>query len=142
MGNPSANIIPLPRVAKGDQPRLTTNEELAEAVALAQGNLLRQQKPDGHWVGELMVDSTLCSDYVLFMHWLGEVDETLQRRCAKHILNDNCPMAAGTFIMAARAKSTPASKPTSPSSSPATVRRRPSCRKPAPIFCGSAASRG
>jgi squalene-hopene/tetraprenyl-beta-curcumene cyclase len=86
MGNPSANIIALPRVAKEAALRLATEEELAEAISLAQENLLRQQKPDGHWVGELMVDSTLCSDYVLFMHWLGEVDETLQRRCSKHIL--------------------------------------------------------
>ena len=38
-----------------------------------------------------MVDSTLCSDYVLFMHWLGEVDETLQRRCVSHILKRQLP---------------------------------------------------
>ncbi|MDQ3545463.1 MAG: squalene--hopene cyclase [Verrucomicrobiota bacterium] len=91
MGNPSANIITLPRVAKESAPRLTTNAELTEAIGLAQQNLLRQQKPDGHWVGELMVDSTLCSDYVLFMHWLGEVDETLQRRCTRHILKRQLP---------------------------------------------------
>ena len=48
--------------------------------------MLRQQQPDGHWCGELLVDSTLCSDYVLFMHWLGEVDHTLQERCVRHIL--------------------------------------------------------
>ncbi|MGI8956911.1 MAG: squalene--hopene cyclase [Chthoniobacterales bacterium] len=91
MGNPSANIITLPRPAKESTPRLTTNEELTEAIGQAQQNLLRQQKPDGHWVGELMVDSTLCSDYVLFMHWLGEFDETLQRRCAKHIMKRQLP---------------------------------------------------
>ncbi len=90
MANPSANIIALPRIAKEEAPRLT-NEEMAEAIRLAQGNLLRQQKPDGHWVGELKVDSTLCSDYVLFMHWLGEVDENLQRRCVKHILKRQLP---------------------------------------------------
>ena len=90
MGNSSANIIALPRATKADQ-RLTTNEELAEAIGLAQQNLLRQQRADGHWVGELMVDSTLCSDYVLFMHWLGEVDEALQRRCSKHILKRQLP---------------------------------------------------
>ncbi len=38
-----------------------------------------------------MVDSTLCSDYVLFMHWVGEVDETLQRRCVRHILKRQLP---------------------------------------------------
>jgi squalene-hopene/tetraprenyl-beta-curcumene cyclase len=86
-----ANVIALPRVAKEAAPRLTTNEELAEAIRLAQQNLLRQQKPDGHWVGELMVDSTLCSDYVLFMHWVAEVDETMQRRCVRHILQRQLP---------------------------------------------------
>ena len=91
MGNPSANIIALPRVTKEGDARQASNEELTEAIALAQQNLLRQQKPDGHWVGELMVDSTLCSDYVLFMHWLGDVDETLQRRCVKHILKRQLP---------------------------------------------------
>src|SRR6188474_2506038 len=91
MGNPSANIIALPRVAKEAALRLATEEELAEAISLAQENLLRQQKPDGHWVGELMVDSTLCSDYVLFMHWVGEVDETFQCRCVRHILRRQLP---------------------------------------------------
>jgi squalene-hopene/tetraprenyl-beta-curcumene cyclase len=86
------NVIALPRVhPKEERPRLTTTAELAEAIALAQENLLGQQKADGHWVGELMVDSTLCSDFVLFMHWVGEVDEAMQRRCAKHILKRQLP---------------------------------------------------
>src|SRR6202011_1020348 len=60
--------------------------EIAQAINRAQEKLLRQQNPDGHWCGELIVDSTLCSDYVLFMHWLGEVDDALQQRCVRHIL--------------------------------------------------------
>ena len=52
---------------------------------------MRQQKPDGHWCGELLVDSTLCSDYVVFMHWCGEVDAQLQRRCVRHILKRQLP---------------------------------------------------
>ncbi len=52
---------------------------------------LRQQHADGHWCGELLVDSTLCSDFVLFMHWLGEVDVNLQERCARHILKRQLP---------------------------------------------------
>lgn len=58
---------------------------LAESITRAQGNLLRQQRLDGHWEAELLVDSTLCSDYVLYMHCLDEVDETLQRKCVEHI---------------------------------------------------------
>jgi len=88
----AANIINLPRVLPKEGPfQAASSEELAVAVRRAQENLLRQQKPDGHWIGELMVDSTLCSDYVLFMHWLAEVDETLQRRCVSHILKRQLP---------------------------------------------------
>ncbi len=61
------------------------------AIARAQENLLRQQKPDGHWCGELLVDSTLCSDFIVFMHWLGDVDATLQERCVRHILKRQLP---------------------------------------------------
>ncbi|MEI8233222.1 MAG: squalene--hopene cyclase [Verrucomicrobiota bacterium] len=58
---------------------------LPEAVHRAQSNLLRLQNPDGHWAGELIVDSTLCSDYILFMHWAGTVDPVLQEKCVAHI---------------------------------------------------------
>src|SRR4030081_3056788 len=65
--------------------------EIAQAINRAQENLLRQQRPDGHWCGELIVDSTLCSDYILFMHWLGEVDDPIQQRCVRHILKRQLP---------------------------------------------------
>jgi len=39
------------------------------AIQRAQGNLLRLQKPEGYWVGELMVDSTIVSDTVAYHHW-------------------------------------------------------------------------
>src|SRR5947209_9799334 len=67
------------------------DEEITRAITRAQENLLRQQKPDGHWCGELIVDSTLSSDYILFMHWCGEVDAQLQRRCVRHILKRQLP---------------------------------------------------
>src|SRR5213592_4112625 len=67
------------------------DEEITRAITRAQENLLRQQHPDGHWCGELIVDSTLCSDYVLFMHWVGEVDDAMQQRCVRHILKRQLP---------------------------------------------------
>src|SRR3989440_1306075 len=67
------------------------DEEISQAITRAQENLLRQQKADGHWCGELVVDSTLCSDFVLFMHWCGEVDARMQQRCVSHILRRQLP---------------------------------------------------
>ncbi len=65
--------------------------EISQAINRAQENLLQQQHPDGYWCGELLVDSTLCSDFVLFMHWVGEVDEQMQQRCVRHILKRQLP---------------------------------------------------
>ncbi|MDP9186770.1 MAG: squalene--hopene cyclase, partial [Verrucomicrobiota bacterium] len=81
------NVIALPSAApERAEPFLATDAEMSDAIGRAQQNLLRQQRPDGHWCGELLVDSTLCSDFMLFMHWLGEIDVSLQERCARHIL--------------------------------------------------------
>jgi squalene-hopene/tetraprenyl-beta-curcumene cyclase len=87
MPSSPANLIALPTAlpeAAAGSP--AEDAEIADAIARAQENLLRQQHSDGHWCGELLVDSTLCSDFVLFMHWLGEVDDALQQRCVRHIL--------------------------------------------------------
>ena len=62
-----------------------TGDRIGSAIRRAQSNLLRLQHDDGHWCGELFVDSTLCSDYVLYMHWADEVDPLLQEKCVAHI---------------------------------------------------------
>jgi len=88
----SRKVIALPSaLPQRAEPDSATDAEISQAIARAQENLLRQQQPDGHWCGELIVDSTLCSDFVLFMHWFGEVDANLQRRCARHILKRQLP---------------------------------------------------
>ena len=53
-------------------------EDLNTTILRSQKNLLGLQKPEGYWVGELMVDSTLVSDMVAFHHWDGSVDKDLQ----------------------------------------------------------------
>src|SRR5256714_12984291 len=88
----SRNIVALPSAEpRQAETYSAADAEIADAIARAQQNLLRQQHEDGHWCGELLVDSTLCSDFVLFMHWLGEVDDTLQQRCVRHILKRQLP---------------------------------------------------
>jgi len=73
--------VPVPRKSPG----------LDDAIGRAQGNLLAIQRADGHWEAELQVDSTLCSDVVLYLHWLGEVDADLERKCCDHIRRRQLP---------------------------------------------------
>ncbi|MGI9089348.1 MAG: squalene--hopene cyclase [Chthoniobacterales bacterium] len=92
MRSSTANLIALPTARAETAPAHQVEDApLADAIARAQENLFRQQHPDGHWCGELLVDSTLCSDYILFMHWQGEVDDVLQQRCVRHILKRQLP---------------------------------------------------
>jgi squalene-hopene/tetraprenyl-beta-curcumene cyclase len=64
---------------------------LQQAITRAQENLISLQHPEGYWIGELIVDSTLCSDYVTFMHWSGDIDLNLQQKCVDHILSRQLP---------------------------------------------------
>ncbi len=92
MPDSSRELIVLPSAAPEiSESYSAADEEISRAITSAQENLLRQQNADGHWCGELIVDSTLCSDYVVFMHWCGEVDAQLQRRCVRHILKRQLP---------------------------------------------------
>src|SRR6202047_4180853 len=88
----SRKVIALPSALPQQAETVSASEaELWHAIPRAQGDLRRQQRADGHWWGQLLVDSTLCSDFVLFMHWLGDVDVNLQRRCSRHILRRQLP---------------------------------------------------
>ncbi|HHT9131370.1 MAG TPA: squalene--hopene cyclase [Candidatus Tripitaka californicus] len=59
---------------------------LDEVIRKTQDYFLRTQRPDGYWVGELEADATLTADYILLMHFLGEVDEREQQRAARYLL--------------------------------------------------------
>ena len=90
--NRSSDVIRLPSARPISRESYASSDaEISQAIARAQENLLRQQHADGHWCGELLVDSTLCSDFVLFMHWVGEVDAQVQERCVHHILKRQLP---------------------------------------------------
>jgi squalene-hopene/tetraprenyl-beta-curcumene cyclase len=65
--------------------------ELEAAIRRAQDNLLNLQKPEGYWNGELLVDSTLVSDTVIYHHWNGKVDKNWQRKAANHLFSMQLP---------------------------------------------------
>jgi squalene-hopene/tetraprenyl-beta-curcumene cyclase len=67
------------------------HQELAAAVERSQQYLLSQQKPEGYWIGELMVDATLVADMVAYHHWDGKVDAQWQRKAVNHIFSMQLP---------------------------------------------------
>ena len=69
----------------------TTVSAADVAIAKSQGYLLSVQKPEGYWVGELLVDSTLVSDTVAYHHWAGDVDPEWQRKAVNQILSMQLP---------------------------------------------------
>ncbi len=86
MRETAAKVIPF-----GGAAELTVAPDVASAVTRAQEHLLGLQHEDGRWEGELTVDSTLCSDYIIYMHWCDRVDATLQAKCAAHIRRRQLP---------------------------------------------------
>jgi squalene-hopene/tetraprenyl-beta-curcumene cyclase len=57
------------------------------AIDRARRCLLKQQRADGHWVGELQGDTILESEYVLLMAFLGRERELRVRKAARYILD-------------------------------------------------------
>jgi squalene-hopene/tetraprenyl-beta-curcumene cyclase len=64
---------------------------LQTALRRSQDYLLSIQKPEGYWVGELMVDSTIVSDTVAYHHWNGKVDPVWQRKAVHHLFSKQLP---------------------------------------------------
>jgi squalene-hopene/tetraprenyl-beta-curcumene cyclase len=77
------------RVSEGGTIRLL--HRLETAIELSQAYLLREQNPQGYWVGELMVDATLVADTIAYHHWNGKVDPEWQRKAVNHIFSMQLP---------------------------------------------------
>lgn len=60
---------------------------LNEAITRSQSYLLSEQKAEGYWIGELMVDSTLVSDMVAYHHWAGDIESGWQRKAVNHLFS-------------------------------------------------------
>jgi squalene-hopene/tetraprenyl-beta-curcumene cyclase len=65
--------------------RWSTAQRLDRAVAAARDELIRLQAPDGCWQFELEADCTIPAEYIMMMHFLGEIDEPLQRKIAVYL---------------------------------------------------------
>lgn len=73
------------RVSESDSFRILNRVDTA--IEQSQAYLLNEQKREGYWVGELMVDSTLVADTIAYQHWAGKVDREWQRKAVNHIFS-------------------------------------------------------
>ena len=90
------SVIDVPSQRQGGRPTENSAGDnhlaaLHAAITRSQAFLLTEQKPEGYWVGELMVDATLVSDTISYHHWRGDVDPAWQRKAANHILRMQLP---------------------------------------------------
>ncbi len=68
-----------------------TLPELDSAIKRSQDYLLGEQKPEGYWVGELIVDCTLVADTLAFHHWDRSVDEKWERKAVNQLFSLQMP---------------------------------------------------
>jgi squalene-hopene/tetraprenyl-beta-curcumene cyclase len=47
--------------------------------------ILQRQKPDGHWVYELEADATIPAEYIFLNHYLGTIDDEIERKLAIYL---------------------------------------------------------
>jgi squalene-hopene/tetraprenyl-beta-curcumene cyclase len=68
-----------------------SRDSVDEAIRRSQNYLLSIQHSEGYWVGELMVDSTLVSDMIVFHHWNDKVDLQWQKKAVNHLFATQLP---------------------------------------------------
>ena len=73
---------PESKIGHPDRPSLS---RLEHAIHDATQALLGLQHPEGYWCFELEADCTIPAEYVLMMHYLGEIDEPLVGKLATYL---------------------------------------------------------
>ncbi|MGA2053183.1 MAG: squalene--hopene cyclase, partial [Opitutales bacterium] len=93
MSAPASNTTP----AQGRAPRVSTipapavDPAVLDGLRRAREYLFSLLDPRGYWECELVVDSTVVSDFVLYYHWFGQPEKARNERCRTHILQRQLP---------------------------------------------------
>jgi squalene-hopene/tetraprenyl-beta-curcumene cyclase len=66
-------------------PIVFKNDQLDVAIKRAQEKLLSLQDKKGYWVFDLEADCSIPSEYIMMMHYLGDIDEPLQAKIANFL---------------------------------------------------------
>src|SRR3989338_1767351 len=100
-GNGKYPVTELPRnelrfesipVRTGIDTNSLAKNPLDSAINSAQQYLLSNQNhSDGHLVGILEADTTVTSDYIMLMHFLGRIDHEKQRKAVNLLLEHQLP---------------------------------------------------
>ena len=65
--------------------RVADSSPLDRAIAEARDALIAQQNEHGYWLYELEADCTIPAEYIMMMHFLDEIDSTLEAKIANHL---------------------------------------------------------
>lgn len=82
------NIKDLKKEPELPKPKLkveTTNSPIDKAIQKAIDGIVKVQDPEGFWCYELEADITIPSEYILMMHYIGDVDKNIQAKMANYI---------------------------------------------------------
>jgi squalene-hopene/tetraprenyl-beta-curcumene cyclase len=71
--------------------RLVRASSLDHAIAAARSALTGVQHERGFWLFELEADSTIPAEYILMLHFLGEVDAALEAKLAAYLRSRQAP---------------------------------------------------
>lgn len=66
-------------------------EKLPDAIERGAEHLISLQAEEGYWVGELEADSTLESDYIYYLHVLGQADPVRIEKLANYVRRKQLP---------------------------------------------------
>ena len=62
-----------------------TKDPVDIAIDSALYSIIEQQDPKGYWCYELETDVTIPSEYILMMHYIGDIDKKIQGKLANYI---------------------------------------------------------
>jgi squalene-hopene/tetraprenyl-beta-curcumene cyclase len=66
------------------------DKQLDRSIARASHFLMKHQHPDGYWCFELEADCTIPAEYILMMHFMGEIDEHVETKIAAYLRAHQC----------------------------------------------------
>ena len=64
---------------------LDKQNQLERLISTSAKGLAERQNKDGHWLFELEADATIPAEYIMFMHYLDEIDTELQKKICVYL---------------------------------------------------------